>query len=103
MNESKLVCDIMTELGKYGYVVRCNSGSIPMSNGKRFRAMPQGFSDIMLILPGGKACFVECKTGNNKASPEQRAFIERMRKLGARAGIAYSVAEAAEICEIIRG
>jgi len=51
--------------------------------------MPKGFSDIMLILPGGQACFIETKVKPNKPTPEQTAFIEKMKRMGCRAGIAY--------------
>ena len=98
MSESQLVYSVMQELGKYGYVVRCNSGSVPLSNGKRFRAMPRGFADIMAIMPGGRVAFIECKTDNGKPTPEQIEFIEKMRKLGCMAGIAHNVDEALEIC-----
>ncbi len=97
-NESRLVYEVMKELGKHGAVYRCNSGTVRLSNGSSFRGLPKGFSDIMLILPDGRAAFVECKVGKNKATPEQLAFIERMRTLGCRAGVAYCVAEAMEIC-----
>ncbi len=100
MNESRLVYDVMRELGKHGAVYRCNAGSVRLPSGKTFRGMPKGFSDIMLVLPGGQACFVETKVKPNKPSDEQIAFIEKMRRLGCNAGIAYSVADALQICGI---
>lgn len=100
MSESKLVYDCMQFLGQYGAVYRCNSGSVQLPNGRRFNAMPKGFSDIMLILPGGRAAFVECKADKGKTSPEQEQFITKMRELGALAGTARSVTEAAQICGI---
>ena len=48
MNESRLVYDVMQALGKHGAVYRCNAGAIRLPNGKTFRGMPKGFSDIML-------------------------------------------------------
>lgn len=100
MSESKLVYEIMQEIGKYGAVYRTNSGSVPLPNGKRFKGLPKGFADIMVILPGGRAAFIECKADKNKTSPEQERFITKMRELGALAGTARSVAEAAQICGI---
>jgi hypothetical protein len=100
MSESMLVYDVMQELGKYGAVYRCNSGSVKLPNGKYFRAMPKGFSDIMLIRADGVACFVELKTDKGKLSDEQERFIERMQGLNARAGVARSVDEAMSICEL---
>jgi len=100
MNESQLVHDIMHELGKQGAVYRCNSGSIPLPNGKRFNGMPKGFSDILFVRSDGIACFIECKADKGKLSEEQERFIQRMQSLNARAGVARSVAEAMEICGI---
>ena len=98
MNESKLINDIMKELGKHGAVFRCNSGSVRLPNGRRFAAMPKGFSDIVFIRPDGIACFIECKTDTGRLSDEQERFISRMQELNARAGVARSVGEAVEIC-----
>ena len=101
-NESRLVYEVMRELGKHGAAYRCNSGSVPLPNGKRFNGMPKGFADVMVILPEGRAAFIECKVPGGKSSPEQERFITKMRKLGARAGVARSVDDAARICGIER-
>ena len=98
MSESQLIYKVMQELGKHGAVYRCNSGSVKMPNGSWFKAMPKGFADVMLILPTGQACFVECKTDKGKLSEEQERFINKMRILNARAGVARSVNEALQIC-----
>lgn len=100
MSESRLLYDIMHELGKHGAVYRCNSGSVKLPNGKRFNGMPKGFADVMLIRADGIACFVECKAGKGKLSAEQERFIQRMQELNARAGVARSVQEAVQICEL---
>ena len=100
MSESQLVYSVMRELGKHVAVYRCNCGSVRLPNGKYFRGMPKGFSDIMAILPGGYAAFIECKSDKGKPSPEQSAFIEKVRALGCRAGVACSVADALAICGI---
>ena len=99
-NESDLFYKVMQELGKHGAVYRCNSGNVRLPNGKQFRGMPKGFSDVMLIRPGGKACFVEIKVRPNAPTPEQLVFIEKMQGLGCLAGVAYSIDEALKICEI---
>jgi hypothetical protein len=62
--------------------------------------MPKGFSDIMFIRNDGVACFVECKTDKGKLSDEQERFLNRMRELNARAGVARSTKEALKICGI---
>jgi hypothetical protein len=78
MKESQLVYAVMRELGKFGAVYRCNSGSVALPNGKRFNGMPKGFSDIMLIRADGVACFIECKTDKGRLTDEQARFIARM-------------------------
>ena len=102
MSESQLVYNVIVELGKYGAVFRTNAGQYYTKTGQRVSGLPKGFSDILFIRNDGIACFIECKTGNNKASLKQQRFIERMQALGARAGIAHSVAEAAELCGLQR-
>jgi hypothetical protein len=100
MSESMLVYEIIRELGKHGAVYRCNSGSVKLPNGKRFNALPKGFADIMLIRADGIACFIECKTDKGRLTDEQARFIARMQGLNARAGVARSVDEALNICEL---
>jgi hypothetical protein len=100
INESRLLYEIMQELGKHGAVYRCNSGSVKLPNGKSFRGMPQGFADVMLIRSDGIACFVEVKVEPNKPTDKQVAFIDKVRGLNCPAGIAYSVADALNICGI---
>ena len=99
-NESRLLYEVMQAIGKHGAVYRTNSGSVRLANGKMFRGLPKGFADCMLILPGGQVCFVECKVKPNKPTPEQLAFIDKMQRLGCRAGVAYSVDDALEICGV---
>ena len=100
MNESRILYEVMRELGRHGAVYRCNSGQVKMANGKYFHAMPKGFADILFIRADGKACFVETKTDRGKLSPEQTKFLERMRKLNCIAGVARSVHEALTLCEL---
>jgi len=101
MSESRLVFEIMQELGKHGAVFRTNAGRLYTRSGQAVSGLPKGFTDILFVRPDGQACFIECKIKNNKASPEQAAFIDRMKSLGARAGIARSVSDASQICGII--
>jgi hypothetical protein len=96
--ESRLLYEIMRELGRHGAVYRCNSGSVRLPGGRRFNAMPKGFADVMLVRPDGVACFVECKAGSGRPTAEQERFLARMASLNARAGVARSVAEAMQIC-----
>ena len=97
-NESRLVYQIMHELGKYGAVFRCNSGGVRLPSGKYFYAMPAGFADVMFVMPGGKVAFIEAKAQGGRLSPKQEAFIKKMQLLGCCAGVAHNVDEALFIC-----
>ena len=99
-NESKLINETMRELGRHGAVFRTNSGSVKLDNGKQFRGLPAGFSDIMLIRPDGVTCFIEMKVKPNKPTDKQLTFIDRMKRFNCLAGVAYSVDEALTICGI---
>ena len=99
-NESRLIYDIMQELGKHGAVFRMNSGSVKMDNGKRFRGQQAGCSDIMLIRRDGVVCFIEVKVKPAKPTDKQLAFIDKMRAHNCLAGVAYSVEEALAICDL---
>ena len=98
MSESRLIYECMQLLGRYGAVFRCNAGQFYTKNGQPVSGLPRGFSDILFIRNDGLACFLELKAGRNKATPEQEAFLSKMQRLGARAGVARSAVEAAQIC-----
>jgi hypothetical protein len=100
-NESRLLYEVMQAIGRFGAVYRTNAGSAKLPNGKTFRGLPKGFSDCMLIRPGGRVYFIETKVRPNRLTEEQTAFIEKMRRLGCGAGVAYSVDDALRICEIM--
>lgn len=103
MRESRLLHEIIREIGKHAAVYRCNSGSVILPSGKRFTAMPKGFADIMAVIPGGRVAFIEVKTKKGRLSTEQAQFISKMQGLGAMAGIARSVSEAMTICGLPHG
>lgn len=65
-------------------------------NLRKVDGLPKGFPDLFAVDRQGVA-FIETKTLTGKPSPEQIKFINRMRQLGHRAGIARSVEEALEI------
>jgi len=100
MSESRLIFEIMQEVGKVAAVYRMNAGQFYTKDGKRVSGLPRGFADIMAVLPSGRVAFIECKIGKNKPTDEQAQFLEKMRALGAFAGIARSVPEALAICGI---
>lgn len=71
---------------------------------RKVDGLPKGFSDLFVVDKQGVA-FIETKTPTGRVRPEQIKFIERMRQLGHRAGVARSVEDAKRIMrgEIIDG
>jgi hypothetical protein len=47
----------------------------------------KGVADLICVVPPGKACFFEVKLPGKKARPDQLAWLERYRKLGAITGV----------------
>ena len=101
MSESRLVYEIMQELGRHGAIFRTNAGTHYTKDGKPISGLPKGFTDLLFIGRDGRASFVECKTDKGKPTPEQVKFIEKMREHNCNAGIARSVADAVAICGIV--
>lgn len=100
MRESELVNQIIRAVYDEGNkIFRINTGTVIMSNGRRFSTgTPKGFSDLMGVRGAdGVAFFIECKVKPNKPTPEQIKFIESVKQVGALAGVAYSVDDALAI------
>lgn len=73
-------------------------GSITIYNPRRFKTgLPPGFSDLFGVAAGGRAAFIEVKTGTRRPTPEQKKFLQRMAEAGALAGVARSPDEAESI------
>jgi len=53
-----------------------------------------GVADLALVLPGGRAAFLEIKGSAGRQSPEQRGFEAAARQAGALYAVARSVDEA---------
>jgi len=71
---------------------RNNTGAAKTEDGRFVRFGLPGASDILGILPGGKFLAVECKrSSGGKVSPQQQAFLDRIKKEGGVAIIATSV------------
>ena len=97
--ESLIQNQIRVGLSKAGHAVfRVNVGKVKMQNGRWFETgVPKGFSDLFGFRPDGRIFFIEVKNETGKLRPEQKIFIEQMRKRGALAGVAKSVEDAMEI------
>ena len=96
MLESVIQNKIRCALSKYGIVIRMNTGNVQTQSGTYIRCGVKGMSDLLFVGQGYIA-WIEVKTPTGKPSPEQVKFLNRMRKLGHRAGIARSVEDAERI------
>lgn len=65
-------------------------------NLRKVDGLPKGFSDLIVVDKQG-ICFIETKTATGKPTEDQIKFLNRMRLLGHRAGIARSVEDALKI------
>jgi len=70
---------------------RINSGMIRTDKGYMVKLAPRGFSDIVGVLEGGRALFIEVKMGKNKPTALQKMFLEEMREQGALAFVAWGI------------
>ena len=97
--ESLIQNQIRVGLSKAGHTVfRANVGKVRTADGRYFDAgLPKGFPDLFGFRPDGRIFFIEVKNETGKLRPEQKIFIENIRKRGALAGVARSVEDAMEI------
>lgn len=67
---------------------RQNSG-VFFINGRMIRAGVTGISDIVGVLNGGVAFYIEVKKYGGKVSENQKSFLERAKNAGAITVVAY--------------
>ena len=60
----------------------------------------KGSADILGVLPDGRFLAVECKSPTGRLTPEQSAFLERIRGLG---GVAIVARSGRELDAALRG
>ncbi len=110
--ESDVQNQIRLALSKKGIVFRTNAGDFwqgeriyskefhqeVLINIRRVTGLPEGFSDL-LFIGDGEVAFIEVKKKGAAVRKRQKQFIETMRNLHHRAGIARSVEEALQIIE----
>jgi hypothetical protein len=119
---TELVNDILRELSRgetrlfrqnagfawQGQVIEQSAHRLILAHPRAIKLGVPGMADLggltsILITPemiGQRIAIdlqIEAKFGSGRATPEQRAYIETMRSLGARAGIARSVEDARRI------
>lgn len=93
MTETDIQNNIRQALSAHGVVFRMQSGMFYTETGEKIRVGIPGMSDLLFVGDGFIA-WIEVKTAKGKPSKQQINFIERMKELGHRAGIARSVEEA---------
>lgn len=97
MTETDIQNSIRAALSKYGIVLRLNVGVFVTQDGRKISSgLPKGTSDLLFIGPKYIA-FIEVKTATGRPSNNQLNFINAIRNLGHRAGIARSVEDALNI------
>lgn len=99
MTESDLMRTIMIALSAGGHqVFRGNVGMFYTKDGRPVRSgLPTGFSDLFGFTADQRPFFLEIKTATGRIRPEQTAFLDAMRRRGAIAGVARSVADALQM------
>ena len=96
MTETDIQSAIRLKLSEFGIVIRQQSGNFELKDGRRLLCGIKGLSDLLFIGQGYVA-FIEVKTATGKPSKEQLHFIEVIKRMGHRAGIARSVEDALKI------
>lgn len=93
MTETDIQNNIRQALSAHGVVFRMQSGMFYTETGEKIRVGIPGMSDLLFVGDGFIA-WIEVKTAKGRPSKQQLNFIERMKQLGHRAGIARSAEEA---------
>lgn len=79
-------------------VQKNRDGSITIFNPRPFdTGVPVGFSDLLGVLPGGRALFLEIKSPTGKPSPAQVNFLRQVSGVGGLAGVARSYEDVIKI------
>ena len=80
-----------------------NVGNFKLKDGSFFRTgVPNGWSDLITILPNGIIFFCETKIAPRRPTKEQIEFINLIRKQKIVAGVAYTLDEYIELFDMAR-
>ena len=98
-SEQEVQNEIRVGLSKAGHMVfRTNVGKVRMMDGRWFdTGLPKGHPDLYGFRSDGQIFYIEVKNEKGRVRPEQKKFIEVVKKRGAKAGVARSLEEALEI------
>lgn len=88
ISESVIQVAIVKALKKLGYeVYSCPNGGYRLSVNAalklRAEGLTRGVPDLHILLPGGRIAYFEVKATKGRLSPEQIAFGNRAKELGA--------------------
>lgn len=99
MTEQTIQNSIREAVSPYCVIFRMNVGAVRTADGRIFRTgVPPGFSDLFGVrISDGRAVFIEVKNASGRVSPQQKNFIERMREIGAIAGVCRSAEDALKL------
>lgn len=60
-----------------------------------------GIPDRFCLLPGGRLVFVETKTKGGRVKPKQRRWHERLRRLGFRVEVVWTLEQVADFLKTV--
>lgn len=83
--------------GWVGPTQRHNDGSVTIKHAQPFVGVPEGVSDLVGCSKDGFFTAIEVKTKTGRPTDRQTAYINMIKSLGGRAGVARSISEALEI------
>jgi len=92
--EGCIKADILRYLEKRGFFAWNNpSGAVRIAPDRWLSFGKKGSADILGCLPGGRFLAIEVKAQRGRLSPEQSAFLEKIRGLGGMAVVVRSFRE----------
>jgi len=94
----KLILDYLTTKGHFvwtnnsGFSIKEYTTKDGTTHKRAWRAGKVGGSDIIGVEKGtGRFIVIECKVGRNTVTPEQRDFLNEIKRKGGLALVAYSL------------
>jgi hypothetical protein len=80
-----------------GRVIERTPGRLILAPWYPVRLANEGVSDLIGWTTGAIFTAIECKSARGRATPEQQAFLDTVRRAGGRAGIARAPEDAGKI------
>jgi len=96
--ETKLVKAFITYIKRQGHWCWRNNSGATKAGGRFMRFGAVGSGDIMVVVkPNGRLLSIEAKAGKNKATDNQKEWMEKVKASGGVAGVARSFADVDEL------